>query len=268
MARRRLIVHCGVQKTASTSLHHFLQRNAEVLADVLEVLTPARGTLTRRLGRAAMQFSLDPSPERQAVLSGLAASLRDGLRGGEVPVLLSHENLAGAMMGKGGVVTLYPRFEKIMDLLDAALAPYVPEYVIYTREMSDWKRSVHSQAVRSDGYPGSLGAFLEETAGCGTWEDLAERMVAHAGERRVRVFRLEDEIDETRPGLQLLRHAGVPETRLAALRPLSGRRNRGLNAGALEFVRLLNGLNLDVPARARIVDLVSANQNLFVAEGA
>lgn len=263
-----MIVHCGVQKTASTSLHHFLQRNADALAGTLDVFTPVKGSLTRRLGRAAMQFSLDPSPERRAVLTGLASSLRDLLLEGDGPALVSHENLLGAMIGKGGVVTLYPEMERIVALLDRALAPLVPDYAIYTRDMAAWKPSVHQQAVRSDGYTGSLADFLTETEACGTWDELEARMGAQLGKDRLRVFRLEDERDQGRPGAQLLGFAGLRKDRIEALSPLRGRSNPRLNGGALEFLRLVNQLGLEAKVRARIVDLVASNQSLFATGGA
>ena len=109
-----MIIHCGVQKTATTSLQRFLQRNADALAPGLHVLTPERGSPVRDLGHTAMQLSLDPSPELQARLTAQIAGLRDLLAGLSGTVLISHENLPGAMIGKGGVVTLYPMLGRIL----------------------------------------------------------------------------------------------------------------------------------------------------------
>ncbi len=265
---RRLIVHLGVQKTGSTSLHHLLGRNRAALADRLTVLTPEKGSLTRELGRAAIRFSLAPDADAGAALAATARRLRDQLADGTVPVLLSHENLPGAMLGNGGTVTLYPRLEEILTLLIEAFAPMRCDFVLYTRDMAAWKNSVYGQAVRTDHYSKTYAAFLAETAGCGTWDDLNRRLTAHLGADRVRLFRLEDETDPGRPGLQLLRHAGLPDDRIAALTPLSARRNPALNTGALEFLRLLNGLGLERPARRRVADLVAAQQSLFVSGSA
>lgn len=262
-ATARLILHCGVQKTATTSLQRFLQRNAAALSGRLEVFTPVRGSLTRDLGHAAMQFSLDPSAAPQARFTGLIRRLRDRIGEGPGVALVSHENLPGAMIGKRGVVTLYPQLERIADLLDANLAPLAPEFVFYTRDMAAWKRSVHNQAVRSDAYAGPFATFLDQTAGCGTWEDLALRMMRHLGAGRVAFFRLEDETDDTRPGRQLLRHAGLSGAEIAALTPIRNRSNPRLNPGSLEFLRLVNGLGLEAAARSTIAGLVAANQNLF-----
>lgn len=265
-AARRVILHCGVQKTASTSLQRMLHRNAAALTGQIEVLTPIRGSLTRELGHTAMQFSLDPSSRLEARLGKLARKLRDTLLAGTGPVLISHENLPGAMIGKGGVATLYPHLERITDLLNAQLAPLRPEYVFYTRQMDDWKRSVYNQAVKTDGYTEPCQTFLDATADCGGWNDLERRMQAHLGAGRVTFLRLEDETDETRPGRQLLRLAGLSDATIATLTPIRRRRNQRLTPGALEFLRRLNGLELEHATRSRIVDLVAANQTLFNGE--
>ncbi len=264
-ATRRLIVHCGVQKTATTSFHHFIARNRAALVPLAEVLTPAKGSPTRDLGRAAMTFSLDPTTANAARLSSCAATLREVVMAGAGTAIVSHENLPGAMIGNGAVVTLYPLLERIVAILEREFAPLVPEYVFYTRDMEGWKNSVYNQAVKSDHYPRSRAEFLTETAECGDWDGLHARMDALVGADRVRFFRLEDEADHDRPGAQLLRHAGVPDATLGALAPMARRANPGLNAGALEFMRLLNGLGLARPARRQVAGLISANQSLFVA---
>lgn len=265
---RRLIVHCGLQKTGSTSLHHFVGRNLAALAGRLTVLTPEKGSLTRELGRAAVRFSLDPVPRHRGALADLARQVLTGISGQAPTVLISHENLLGAMPGNGGTVTLYPQMEAILPILGEAFAALRPEFVVYTRDMSDWKHSVYGQAVRSDRYAKSRAAFLQETAECGDWTGLHKRFVAQVGAGNVRFFRLEDEADPRRPAQQLLRHAGLGADEIAALTPIQGRSNPGLNAGALEFMRRLNGLGLDRPVRRRIADLVVAQQSLFVSEPA
>ena len=124
-------------------------------------------------------------------------------------------------------------------------------------------------SARHRSHPSSANTFKwRETVDCGSWDGLGDRMRAQVGPDRVRFFRVEDESEPGKPGLQLLRHAGLSEADIAALSPLAGRRNPSLNAGALEFLRLVNGLGLERKARAGIAELVTANQSLFVAGGA
>ena len=264
-SERRVIIHCGVQKTASTSLHHFVSRNRKALADQVEVWIPAKGTSTRALGRTAMGYSLSQDPEALDKLVELTARLRDAALKGKSTLIISHENLCGAMLGKGDVTTLYPNLDEIVEVLTEHMAPIVPEFAVYTRDMAAWKRSVHNQAVKSDYYPHRFDRFLDDTADCGTWDQFENRFQTLVGADRVRFFRIEDEGDPARPGLQLLRHAGLSEDRIAALEPLTGRANQSLNTGALEFMRLVNTLDLERTVRARVADLVTANPTLFVA---
>lgn len=261
--QRRLIIHCGVQKTASTALHHFLQNNRDALSARLEILTPERKSLTRALGRSAAEFSLDPGAEAGFV-NNLKA-MRDHLMQSDMPCLLSHENLPGAMPGRQGVTALFPMLPGIVELLETHLAPLVPEYVFYTREMSAWKRSVHNQAVKSDACAWTRDEFLAKTKDCADWDDMDRRAKAIAGPDRVTMFRLEDEQDPQRPGAQLLHYAGLNARDIAALKPLSRRPNQSLNDGSLEFMRQLNASELPAGTRGAVAKLVTQNQALFAA---
>jgi hypothetical protein len=248
----------GVQKTGSTALHHFVQRNQAALP--MRVLTPEKGTPVRRMGRLAAQFTLDEGKRDDFVAA--IRTVRDVLDAGQGPVLISHENLVGAMPGRAGTVALYPRIGEVVALLDEHLAPHVPVYAVYSRDMGPWKRSVHNQAVKTDSYPRPLADFLAETEDCGTWDDLAARL-ERAAPGRAHVFALEDEPDRTRPGAQLLRLCGMSADEIAALDPVPGKRNESLNTGALEFMRLINMAGLTPPARTKVAQLVARNQSLF-----
>lgn len=262
---RRLIVHLGVQKTGSTSIQRHLRRNADALAGRLIVRTPEEGSPMRPLGRAAIGFSLAPSDDRAQALRLAFREVLDTLPPGDAPVLISHENLAGAMPGNGGETRLYPALPQIAALLLAEAREFAVDFVVYTRNQKSWRPSVWAQAVRTDGYKRSLDEFEAETADLPGWGDLIRRMTAEVGECLTR-FRLEDEADLLRPGRQLLRHAGLDDAQIDALEPLDGPTNSRLNGGATEFLRRLNGLSLNPHAHGRIVDLVARAEYLFAAD--
>lgn len=264
-ARPRVIIHLGVQKTGTTSLQQFLMLNRAALTTRLVIRAPEAGTPMRPLGRAAVAFSLKPDADNEARLIEAIAVVRDGLPGDDRPVLISHENLAGAMPGNGGETRLYPVLPRILALLDRGFAPLRPVYVTYGREMAAWKASVWSQAVRTDGYARSYAAFLDETRDLPDWDDLTARLEA-AAPRRVHHLRLEHETDPLRPGRQLLALAGLDPAEIAALQPLKSPGMIRLNAGATEFLRRLNALPLNPVARAKVADLVSRAQPLFNAD--
>ncbi len=261
---RRLIVHMGVQKTGSTAVQRHLRRNADALAGHLVVRTPEEGSPMRPLGRAAIAFSLDPSDDRAQALRLAFREVLDGLPANDAPVLVSHENLAGAMPGNGGETRLYPLMPRIAALLAAEARGLAVEFVVYTRKHKAWLPSVWAQAVRTDGYLRPLAEFQAETADLPGWGDLIRRLSAEVG--RVTRLKVEDEADPARPGCQLLRHAGLEDALIDRLEPLDGPANSRLNGGATEFLRRLNGLSLNPHAHGRIVDLVARAEHLFAAD--
>lgn len=262
---RRLVVHLGVQKTGSTSVQRHLRRNAGALAGHLVVRTPEEGSPMRPLGRAAIAFSLNPQPEEARALALAFRGVLDTLPSDDVPVLISHENLAGAMPGNGGETRLYPLMPRIAAILLAEAQDFDVNFVIYTRKQKSWLPSVWAQAVRTDGYVGHLAEFEAATADLPGWGDLMRRMKAELGDGITR-FKLEDEPDALRPGRQLLRHVGLDEALIDALEPLDGPTNSRLGDGATEFLRRLNGLALNPHAHVRVADLVARNEHLFAAQ--
>jgi len=259
-----LTVHLGVQKTASTAFHHLLHRNEERLAGRLTVRTPAPNTPTRAAARAAIAYSLAPDATNRAALSDRVIALRDELLAtGPAPILVSHENLAGAMPGNGGEVRLFPQIGTILELLAEHLAPFTPRFAFYTRDMAAWKRSVHNQAVKTDGYTGTWDAFAAETIACSDWDEMRTRAEAAVGAGNTAFFRLEDEPDPMRPGQQLLTWAGLSGDEIAALEPLASRPNESLNPGALEFMRQINRVGLAPTPRTKVMHLVTRQQALF-----
>jgi len=261
-ANRRVIVHIGAQKTGSTSLHRFLTLNQEALAGRVDIRVPIKGSLTRELGKTCAMYSLKPAAH-EASLVELLGQVRAELEGDDRVCIISHENIIGAMMGRRDVRALYPRAGEIMGLIEAELAPFKPDYVLYTRERDGWLKSVYNQAVKSDSYAGTKAQFEAEVAEARDWSAVAQEIADVVGKDRLSVFALEDETTPERPGRQLLKLAGLTDDEINTLAPLAGRSNQSLNAGSLEFMRQLNGLGLAQPARKKVAALVKDNQSLF-----
>jgi len=259
----RLILHIGVQKTASTAVQNFMGQNKAALAPYLTVFTPWRGTPSQLLGRRAIDYTFNPTPETESALVAAIGDMRAVLDAQTGPCLISHENLVGAAPGSMGETRLYPYIDRILALLDTHLAPFRPHYVYYSREMAGWKRSVHNQIVKTDGYAGTWDDYRAQTDHITRWDDFDQRLRAAAGTDRVTRLRLEDEPDTNRPGQLLLQAAGVPASVLSTLRPLDSRRNESLNAGSLEFMRRVNAEGFAPGVRYRLGLLVAACQPLF-----
>lgn len=265
-AGRRVIVHLGVHKTSSTAIQRHLQRNAAGLADRLIVRTPQEGTPMRPLGRAGLGYSLAPSDDTETALRIAFEDVLETLPPNHLPAIISHENMAGAMPGKGGETGLYPALPRIARAILKAARGVEIEFVYYTRDMDSWRPSVWAQLVRTEGYRRDCRAFLAEIDGLPGWGDLHGRMAEAVGAARVTCFPLADETDHARPGRQLLHHAGLSGAEIGALRPLDGGSNERLNPSSTEFLRRLNGLALHPQARRKVSDLVARTQHLFAAD--
>lgn len=264
---RPLILHVGVQKTGTTSLQRFLRRSDAALSDLVVIRTPEEGTPMRPLGRAAIACSLSNDEAGRAALRAAFEVVLDGLPVDDRTVILSHENLAGAMPGNGGETRLFPALPAMLNLMVAVAQQcgFAPHVAVYTRRMKAWLPSVWAQAVRTDGYTLTLPEFHDQTADLPGWGDLMRRLTVALGSDVVTRLRLEDEVDADRPGRQLLALAGVPAGRLDALPALENRAMERLTPGATEFLRRLNGLALNPHARDRVADLVARSQPLFAA---
>ncbi|WP_461475868.1 hypothetical protein [Pararhodobacter aggregans] len=260
---RRLVLHIGVQKTATTAAQQFLQANAAALKPWLTLFTPRKGTSAQQLGRQAFEYSRAPSAESEAGFIEAIRAMKAELEQTTGTVLISHENLVGAPPGSYGETQLYPFIGRIVALLDAHFAPYRPEFVYYTRDMAGWKRSLHNQIVKTDGYTGTWDAFQTMAAPIADWDGFHARLCAAAGPDRVTAFRLENQVSRDRPGQQMLRYLGVPEKQLARLEPVVGARNESLNAGALEFMRRANAAGFNPYNLTKLGVLVAASQSLF-----
>lgn len=266
---RRLILHLGVQKTGTTSLQRFLEANAAGLADILILRTPRDAAVMRPLGRACIAYSLGPEKDLAARLRVAFEDVLGTLPAGPQTVLISHENMAGAMPGNGGETRLFPALPRIVRLLDEVAREhgFSAEFAFYTRRMTMWKPSVWAQAIRTDGYCGTRAEFDQATAALPGWGDLERRLADVAGPGRLHRLRLEDETDPHRPGRQLLALAGVPAERQASLTPIAAPAMERLSEASTEFLRRLNKLSLAPHAQQKVVDLVSRAQDLFAADG-
>ncbi|MCQ0969673.1 hypothetical protein MLD63_04425 [Paracoccus sp. TK19116] len=261
-AGRRICIHLGVQKTGSTSIQRHLALNEAALADRLVLRLPVEGGPLRPLGRAAVAFSLSRDDASRAALAEAIAVVRENLPDGDLPVLLSHENLAGAMPGNGGETGLFPGLPDIIWMLEEGFSGLTVDYVVYSRRMGQWKPSVWAQAVRTDGYKGTWEAFQAETATLPGWQNLIRRIQAVAP-GRVTHLRLEDEIDPAHPGALLLAHLGLNAGEIAALHPLDGRSMQRLPDATTEFIRRLNGLAMNPHARYKVAELAARVPQLF-----
>lgn len=259
---RVVTVHLGLPKTASTSIQRHLAANAEGLAPELTVFVPERGSALNRAARQAIAYSLNPAAETKRRLVAAIRALRRDVETAPGNCLISHENLVGAHPGRETERGLFPAAAAIVALIDQHFAPMRVSYVVYTRAIDAWKRSVHGQAVKMGRYNGSLDTFLEETQAIRGWDDLKQRLTGALGDR-VTFFDLETGLNEESPSEPLLRHIGVSSETMDAFGEKGQLQNVKLTPSALEFIRLLNMTRIPPAERKRVVKVVKQNQSLF-----
>lgn len=260
---RRLVIHMGVPKTGSTSFHHFVARNIRQLSRRLVVPCQLTGVATQPIGRAAIAYSLAPDSETEGKLRKAFSEILTGLPQNDLPVLLTHENLAGALPGNGGEAYFFPMMPRIARVLVDEARGFDVRIAFYSRQMDKWLESVWGQVIRTDGYSGTYPQFLQMIAEIADWDDLSTRLSDAIGAGKVVRFASEDEKNLLRPGLQLLRLAGLSDGDLDAMEALDQPAMMRLNAGALEFLRQVNASGINPHARNKIANLVARHQPLF-----
>ncbi|MEL7091075.1 MAG: hypothetical protein AAFN94_05000 [Pseudomonadota bacterium] len=254
----RLFLHMGPHKTGTTSLQAMLRRNADALGDGIKVIVPGSESPIKPLAQVMWRFSMGRADwsEVQAEVVETTQMLRAT---DAETLIVSHENLCGAMMGSGTETAFYPHLSRFMDCFDRHLNGVAPEYVFYQRDSAQWLKSVHNQVVKQNLYADDLTHFLAGTDQP-DWSGIAG--LSRPG-RQVHLFDLADEPDRARPGQQLLRLVGLDDDRIAALKPVPDMRNESLSVGALEFMRIINALRIDQATRRQIMNQVIARPELF-----
>lgn len=262
MAEGGVVFHLGVPKTGTTSIQKHLNANADILSPHLTVFTPKPGSELNRLVKSAVFYSLNPSAKAEQSLISEIKGFKDFVAAFEGPCLISHETLIGASPGRKHERGLFPAAAHIIGLIDQHFAAHKPRYIVYTRDIASWKRSVHAQAIKSDQYKAPLNTFLTETQAITGWDDFQDRLTAVLGDR-ISFFEMETSLSEYAPAEALLRQIGVAPDLIAALRPAETRQNIQPLPSALEFIRHLNTVKMSHENRKRIVKIVKQNQSLF-----
>lgn len=259
---RTVTFHIGVPKTGSTSIQRHLAANAARLAPELAVFTPVPGSTLSRLAQHAAAFSLKRDDATRNRLVESIIALRQEVDATGRPCLVSHETLVGASPGRADERGLFPAAQKILRLIDTQFAPVAPDYVVYTRDIDTWKHSMYAQAVKTDGYTASLDRFLAETRAIQGWDEFKLRLRTALGDR-VTFLDMDRDLDDAAPAAKLLSRAGAAPATIASLEPEKLRWNTRPRAAAIEFLRLVNMIDLSPEQRKRLLALVKQNQSLF-----
>jgi hypothetical protein len=237
MGKRKLFIHAGLQKSGSTSFHRYLKQNETALSDHIKPIFPKGKSLARMLGRVAMKYSMAPSKERLTRIRAVGREILLECENLEQDVLITHENILGAMPGVQEKYELYPSFPKISGALVDIFSDYDVEFIVTTREINAWKKSVYAEGVKSDRFTQEYESFIFGTNYLGDWDQLDQHLNASAP---TTLFAIEDETSREHPGQNLLEHCGVPKNALATFSPIGKEYNARFTDEMIEFARALN----------------------------
>ena len=235
-----MVFHLGFQKTGSTTMQAFLNRNAEALP---EIDVRAYGDATKDLRVSGRNWCADPSPARwQRLADALDRHVERFAAGRAQVCLISDENVVGRV-GYGPTGDVLRWSEAILPLIAERAAAFDPGFVFYTRAPDRWLRSLYNQSVKrarvTQGFERWAAAAPFEV----DWPAWRERLASAAG-RPVTFLSMEEELASGRPlGAGLLVECGVPPDVAASL-PAAEARNASLSERSLRLMRLVNRLPL------------------------
>ncbi|MEL6620382.1 MAG: hypothetical protein AAFP16_16015 [Pseudomonadota bacterium] len=215
----RLIVHAGFHKTGTTSVQRALNAHHDVLADHLLVRIRADFI---PLCEAARAWSISRDPVDLGLVQYEAALAVEGWTG-DVPLLLSSEDLSGHMPGRHRLTgyDASPTLAKAMVEAWRAAHPDVDITLLYTtRAAAPWLASCYAQNLWSARMRLTRAEYVETYATSARLDDIAAG-VADATGVTVHTLPLEDA--QTRrlgPVDPVLDHCGVPDDLRARFRPL------------------------------------------------
>jgi hypothetical protein len=261
---KRLILHVGLRKCASTSMQAVLDGVAPCVSETCLILSRPLALKAWREGvfRYMRAASEDAPGLKRAMLQTVteeATRLRATLDVAPQPVVvLSDENLFGARAFAHGE-TLFDWALEVLPIVLDAFAGWTVRIVLYHRPEGPWLRSCYNQEVKNNGVTESFEAWLTRKP-----EHLSVAAGVAALEARFPdcVVALPIGPEDGPPGASILREAGIREEIIASA-PRPPRLNESLTPGAVAFMRACNRLELRPSVLRQIGALAAAMPEAF-----
>lgn len=262
--RRRIVIHVGPPKTATTTFQALLRRNAERIAPHAAV--SAKDRLTLNLRGAAKPRRTVPEWLRRFLVRQSARQF--AARVGRMPfqtLIVSDENLLGFLSATLFRIRYDEGPRQVVEALDRALADYDLQFVGYLREPRSWLRSCHNQATKRGLVAEDADRWMAAHEDLDGPRRLLDEMARHLGDR-FRMVDMEAEIAaDGQIGRAVLALAGVPDAVFDSLeRP--GPENQSLGPSALRLVELVNDAGLPEKHRRTVTRLIRDNPQLFARQ--
>ncbi|MCA8882749.1 MAG: hypothetical protein KDA50_03230 [Rhodobacteraceae bacterium] len=237
---RRMVLHIGLPKAASTTIQSWADQNRDVLAERGIVYPPVDPRLQH--------------PKHQELVLAILKPPRDVLD----RVLYPHGGDTLFLSAEGLSVHLADADAAALAHLRDRLSAYDITLFINRRAPDSWLRSFHQQLTVNPpmpDFPYGTTMTIDEVRALPSVQlmmnpaELAERAMAAYGARDVVFGDLETDWAETLTAL-----LGVPD--LAPDLYRSARKNKGLSSDATELLRQMNGVSMSRPSRNLMLALL------------
>lgn len=264
---KRVVVHLGLRKTATTSIQSMLDTHADLLPTDIKVIS--RGQSFDAWREYVYRYMSAPAELAAEYKSTMLAGVEDEIRKlarwfGTLPedtILISDENLFSARVFAHGE-TIFDWANEILPIVETHWADHDLTFLLYLRDESTWLRSCHNQEVKNN----RLGlSYLEWSAQIPERFNLRSNAQDLASRLNSKVIIVDMEAEAASPGG--LGHAifaavGMTDAEIERL-PVTDRLNQGLPQSALEFMIAVNRLDIPDASKPAIGQLASKLRHLF-----
>ena len=261
--KRRIIVHLGFPKTASTTIQAMLAANAGRFGPGI-VVSP-KDDLTRKLRKNALRFMRSGGKAwfrwRHAVATREMVRKIDAMA--FETLLISDENMVGIESGKIFDPPGKTDFVAWVQRFDQALVGYDVTYVLYMRDPGPWRISAYNQAFKMRRVKEPFDEWAQKHNDLGGPARIVEELRGILG-ARLKTFEMAAEVGPDKlMGRYLLELAGASPEQIAAV-VVPPHKNESLPAAAIEFLQLVHKNPKLRGARYRfLVRLCAQNPELF-----
>lgn len=206
---RKILIHAGLHKTATTTAQQTLLHNARLLEPHIE-LHSRRETLS--LGDAALGLAEARNKPAKATLYEAAYYYFKSLQTGDPrPVVFSDENFVGHYIGRPNIFrygATHVILEQIKEAWMAVMGPAAPFEVYISTRRTGWIEACYWERVKRTRFTQDLQVFQEKFADAADHNAVLERVRERLGPACVHTCEMEQ---MQHPALSLLEVLGMAD---------------------------------------------------------
>lgn len=257
----KVYIHLDFHSTGTSAIQKTLVENANRLGQRFSLYLPKTRT-GKKLSDAAvgMHWAHIAGEQTQSFkeeLQSLAYDIREKATSGGHQVLISVDNLCGAMAGLRNAYALYPALQDITSSLTSGFSPLEIKFLVTARNDEIWLNDSYIQLVMLHGFNKSFETYSAEFTAAGSLNStivaLRKNVVAQ------NVSMIEQEATTTRG---FLRSLDISDETIKTLVNVDS--NEELPGGnSVELMREINALGLPWPRLKQIRHILERRKDLI-----